>query len=69
MTSGPSTWRIYVPYTVDAVYEIEAETDAEAIQKHWDGESDWLHDTDAYDSDHDPTVELHEAGEEDSEEN
>ena len=63
-TQPSSIWRVYVPYMVDAVYEIEAETDEEAIQKHWDGESNWIHDTDAYDSDQDPTVELHEVEEE-----
>ena len=64
MSKEPSAWRVYVPYMVDAVYEVEAETDEEAMQKHWDGESNWIHDTDAYDAHQDPTVELHEAAEE-----
>ena len=64
---GKNIWRIYVPYTVDAIYEVEADTHEEAMQKHYDGESDYLCDGESYDSDSDPEVELWEEVEDDEE--
>tara|TARA_R110002020_G_scaffold142568_2_gene314759 strand:+ start:2631 stop:2834 length:204 start_codon:yes stop_codon:yes gene_type:complete len=61
-------WRIYVPYLTDSIYEVKADTHEEAMQKHYDGESEYLFEGDSYDSDSDPEVELFDEIEEDNEE-
>ena len=59
-------WRIYVPYLMDSIYEVEADTHEEAMKKHYEGESEYITDGDAYDVPDgiDPEVELHDEIEE-----
>ena len=58
-------WRIYVPYLIDSIYEVEAISHEEAMQKHYEGESEYVCDGDSYDSDADPEIELVEEIEDD----
>ena len=59
-------WRIYVPYLIDSIYEVKADTHEEAMKKHYEGESEYITDGDAYDAPDgiDPEVELYEEIEE-----
>ena len=59
-------WRIYVPYLIDSIYEVKADTHEEAMKKHYEGESEYITDGDAYDAPDgiDPEVELHDEIEE-----
>ena len=60
-------WRVYVPYLTDSIYEVEAVSHEEAMQKHYDGESVYLFEGDSYDSDADPEIELWEEVEDNEE--
>ena len=61
-------WRIYVPYLIDSIYEVKADTHEEAMKKHYEGESEYITDGDTYDAPDgiDPEIELHEEIEEDN---
>jgi len=61
-------WRIYEPYLIDSIYEIKADTHEEAMQKHRNGESEYITDGDGYNAPDgiDPEVELFEEIEEDN---
>ena len=64
---GKNVWRIYAPYMIDSIYEVKADTHAEAMQKYYEGEAEYLFEGDGYDSDADPEVELWEEVEDDEE--
>lgn len=53
---------------MDSIYEVKADTHEEAMKKHYEGESEYITDGDAYDAPDgiDPEVELHEEIEEDN---
>jgi len=61
-------WRIYEPYLIDSIYEVKADTHEEAMQKHRNGESEYITDGDGYNAPDgiDPEVELFEEIEEDN---
>tara|TARA_R110002020_G_scaffold110748_1_gene255857 strand:+ start:1784 stop:1984 length:201 start_codon:yes stop_codon:yes gene_type:complete len=65
--SDKKVWRIYVPYLTDSIYEVEAASHEEAMQKHYEGESEYLFEGDSYDSDADPEIELWEEVEDNEE--
>ena len=60
-------WRIYVPYLIDSIYEVKATSHEEAMQKHYEGESEYVCEGDSYDSDADPEIDLWEEIEDDEE--
>ena len=60
-------WRIYVPYMVDSIYEVKADSHEEAMQKYYEGESEYLCEGESYDYEGDPEIELHEEIEDDEE--
>ena len=68
MSKVTRVWRIYEPYLIDSIYEIKADTHEEAMQKHRNGESEYITDGDGYNAPDgiDPEVELFEEIEEDN---
>ena len=68
MSKVTRVWRIYEPYLLDSIYEIKADTHEEAMQKHLNGESEYITDGDGYNAPDgiDPEVELFEEIEEDN---
>jgi len=60
-------WRIYVPYMVDSIYEVKADSHEEAMEKHYNGESEYISEADPYESEADPEIELWEEIEDDEE--
>ena len=58
IVTSKKVWRIYVPYLIDSIYEVEAVSHEEAMQKHYEGESVYLCEGDPYDSDADPEIDL-----------
>ena len=61
-------WRIYAPYLIDSIYEVKADTHEEAMQKHNNGESEYITDGDGYEAPDgvDPEIELWDEHEEDN---
>ena len=68
MSKVTRVWRIYEPYLIDSIYEVKADTHEEAMQKHRNGESEYITDGDGYNAPDgiDPEVELFEEIEEDN---
>ncbi len=67
IVTSKKVWRIYVPYLIDSIYEVEAVSHEEAMQKHYEGESVYIHEGDSYDYEGDPEIELWEETEDDEE--
>ena len=68
MSKVTRVWRIYEPYLIDSIYEVKADTHEEAMQKHRNGESEYITDGDGYNAPDgiDPEVELFDEIEEDN---
>ena len=68
MSKVTRVWRIYEPYLIDSIYEIKADTHEEAMQKHRNGESEYITDGDGYEAPDgvDPEVELRDEYDEDN---